>query len=150
MPVEDNLRAVERLIDAWNSHDLQRIRPFFHEDFENHQLPFPPVVGLDAYLDHCRRWFAAYPDFHLTALVLFGQGELVCLESRGEGTRVAPFFGRPPSGRRECNFAVDVLEFERGRIRRERGYWDFSVATGLPAPMASGHADPRSAFFPGS
>jgi predicted ester cyclase len=145
--VEENLRAVERLIEAWNSHDLERIRPFFHDDFENHQLPFAPVIGLSAYLEHCRRWFDAYPDFRIEAVSLFGQGELVCLESRGEGTRRGGFFGNEPSGRREVNFALDVLEFEDGRIRRERGYWDFSVATGGPAPMAGGHTDAASAFF---
>jgi predicted ester cyclase len=149
VPLEDNLRAVRRLIDAWNSHDLGRIEPFFHENFENHQLPFAPVIGLAAYLEHCRHWFTAYPDFHLTALTLFGQGELVCLESRGEGTRVAPFFGEPPGGRREVNFALDVLEFADGKVKRERGYWDFSVATGRPAPMAGGHTDRTSAFFAG-
>lgn len=149
MPVEQNLRAIELLIDAWNSHDPERIRPFFHDDFENHQLPFPPVIGLAAYLDHCRHWFEAYPDFRIEAVTLFGQGDLVCLESRGEGTRVERFFGEEPSGQREVNFALDLFEFEDGKIRRERGYWDFSVATGQPAPTAGGHTDPRSAFFPG-
>lgn len=149
MPVEDNLRTVVWLIDAWNSHDRGRIRPFFHDDFENHQLPFPPVIGLAAYLEHCGHWFEAYPDFRIEAVTLFGEGELVCLESRGEGTRVHCFFGEEPSGRREVNFAIDVFEFEDGKIRRERGYWDFSVATGRPAPTAGGHTDPRSPFFTG-
>jgi predicted ester cyclase len=144
--LEENLLAAERLIDAWNSHDLKRIRVFFHADFENHQLPLPPVYGLEPYLDHCREWFRAYPDFSITVVTLFGQGELVCLESRAEGTRLGSFFGQPPTGLREVNFALDVLEFEGGLIRRERGYWDFSAATGFAAPMAGGHGDPRSPF----
>jgi steroid delta-isomerase-like uncharacterized protein len=149
MPVEENLAAVRRLLDAWNSHDLERIGAFFHEDFVNHQLPFPPVVGRDAYLAHCAHWFAAYPDFWIEAVSLFGQGELVCLETRGGGTRRDGFFGTEPSGRTEVNCALDVLEFRDGLIAAERGYWDFSVYTGERAPMAGGHRDPASPFFLG-
>jgi len=149
MSLESNLEAVRRLVDAWNSHDLDRIGGFFHEDFENHQLPFPPVMGRAAYLEHCRHWFEAYPDFRMEALSLFGQAELVCLESRGSGTRHGDFFGNEPSGRREVNYALDILEFRDGLIARERGYWDFSVATGRPAPRAGGHRDPASPFHAG-
>jgi hypothetical protein len=80
-------------------------------------------------------------------VTLVGSGDLVCLESRAEGTRRQPFFGHRPSDAREVNHAVDLLEFVDGKIARERGYWDFSVVTGQPAPMAGGHHDPRSPFL---
>ena len=149
MSVDENLGAVGRLVDAWNAHDLERIGGFFHEDFENHQLPFPPVIGRDAYLAHCAQWFAAYPDFRVEAVTLFGQGDLVCLETRGRGTRWGVFFGNEPSDAVELNCALDVLKFRDGRIIRDRGYWDFSVYTGERAPMAGGHRDPASPFFVG-
>jgi steroid delta-isomerase-like uncharacterized protein len=149
VPAEQNVAAVRRLLAAWNSHDLERIGAFFAEDFENHQLPFPPVVGRAAYLEHCRHWFQAYPDFALEALTLFGEGDIVCLETRGTGTRREAFFGNEASGRREANYALDLLEFRDGLIVHERGYWDFSVYTGEPAPTAGGHRDPRSPFFAG-
>jgi predicted ester cyclase len=142
----DNLLRVRKLVEAWNSHDLERIGAFFHADFENHQLPLPPVIGRAAYLEHCRTWFAAYPDFRIEALTLFADGDLVCLESRATGTRAADFFGADPSGVPETNYALDLLEFRDGLIVRERGYWDYSVLTGRPAPRAGGHRDPRSPF----
>lgn len=147
MPVADNLASIYQLIDAWNSHDLDRIARFFHDDFENHQLPFPPVIGRDRYLDHCRRWFDAYPDFRIGAVVLFGQDELVCLESRGGGIRRGAFFGADADGRPEVNFACDVFEFRDGLIELERGYWDFSVYTGELAPQTGGHGPAGSRFF---
>lgn len=149
MPVAKNLRAMRELIEAWNSHDVEQIRPFFHDRFENHQIPFPPVLGLEAYLVHCEHWFEAFPDFAIEAVTLFGQGELVCLETRGGGTRHGSFFGTEASSREELNYALDVFEFEDGKIVRERGYWDFSVVTGRPAPMADGHEDPTSPFYRG-
>ncbi len=147
-PGNDNVERVLALVEAWNSHDLQRIADFFHDDFENHQLPLPPVVGLAAYLEHCRRWFEAYPDFRIEPLTLFGDGDLVCLESRGAGTRVSGFFGAEPSGRLEVNYALDVFELRDARILRERGYWDYSVLTGQPAPAAGGGERPGSPFHP--
>jgi predicted ester cyclase len=143
-----NIHAIRLLIEAWNSHDCGRIATFFHEDFENHQLPFAPIVGLPAYLEHCRHWFSAYRDFRIEVVTLFGELDLVCLESRGEGTRTGVFFGCEPSGTTEVNFALDVFEFRAGKVARERGYWDFSVATGRLAPMAGGHFHLRSPFLP--
>jgi predicted ester cyclase len=146
MGAEENIAATRRLVDAWNSHDLSRIATFFADRFENHQLPLPPVIGLPAYLEHCGRWFEAYPDFRIEIVTLLGRGELVCLESRASGTRSEAFFGARPTGTRDVNCALDILEFEGGQIVRERGYWDFSVATGRVAPMAGGQRDPRSPF----
>jgi predicted ester cyclase len=142
----DNLLRVRELVEAWNSHDLERIGAFFHADFENHQLPLPPVIGRAAYLEHCKTWFHAYPDFRIEVLTLFGDGDLVCLESRATGTRAADFFGAEASGVPETNYALDLLEFRDGLVIRERGYWDYSVLTGRPAPSAGGPGDPRSPF----
>jgi predicted ester cyclase len=127
---------VRDLVDAWNSHDVERIATFFHEDFENWQLPVPTVRGLDAYRDHLQHWFAAYPDLRLEIVTLFAAGDTVCLETRGIGTSSAPFFGGQGDGGANENRALDILELRDGKVRRERGYWDFSLFTGGPSPLA--------------
>jgi predicted ester cyclase len=149
MTAEDNVATTRRLVEAWKSHDLERIRTFFDESFENHQPPLAPVIGLDAYIEHCRHWFEAYPDRQMEIVILFGAGDLVCLGLRGRGTRQGTFFGNEANGRLDLNSSLDVLEFRNGKIVRELGFWDFSVLTGELAPMAGGHRDPRSAFFRG-
>jgi hypothetical protein len=76
-------------------------------------------------------------------MLLFGQGDLVCLGLRGEGMfQGQPFFGSATTGRREVNFSLDVLEFRGDKIAKDTGYWDFSVFTGRAAPLAGGHHDP--------
>jgi steroid delta-isomerase-like uncharacterized protein len=136
MSPNPNVETVRQLIAAWNSHDLDRIARFFHDDFENHQAPLPPVIGLDAYLRHCEHWFTAFPDFTIEEVTLFGQDDLVCLESRGGGTRASDFFGYEASGGEEIVDACDVFWLRDGKIALERGYWDFSVATARLAPRA--------------
>jgi hypothetical protein len=57
------------------------------------------------------------------------------------------FRGAAPSGRPETFFGCDVFEVREGSIEIQRGYWDYSVATGLPAPRAGGHGPDDSRFF---
>jgi len=132
--VPDANATVRALVDAWNSHDVERICAFFHDDFENYQAPLPPVIGLHAYRRHLTEWFAAYPDLRLEIVTLFADGGRVCLETRAIGTPARPFFGvEAPCGR--DNRALDVLELRDGRVLRQRGYWDFSLWTGAPSPL---------------
>jgi steroid delta-isomerase-like uncharacterized protein len=134
--VPEAAATVRALVDAWNSHDVERICAFFHEDFENHQAPLPPVIGLDAYRRHLGAWFAAYPDLRLEIVALFSEGDLVCLETSATGTPARSFFGvKTPHGR--DNRALDVLELRDGRVIRQRGYWDFSLWTGAPSPLVT-------------
>jgi predicted ester cyclase len=134
--VADAAATVRALVDAWNSHNLERICAFFHADFENHQAPLAPVIGLEAYRGHLGEWFAAYPDLHLEIVSLFSEGELVCLETRATGTPACSFFGvKAPRG--HDNRALDVLELRDGRVLRQRGYWDFSLWTGAPSPLVT-------------
>jgi hypothetical protein len=57
------------------------------------------------------------------------------------------FGGAAPHGRQETFFGCDVFEVREGRIEIQRGYWDYSVATGLLAPRAGGHGPDDSRFF---
>jgi predicted ester cyclase len=134
--VPDAGATVRALVDAWNSHDVERICAFFHDDFENHQAPLPPVIGLDAYRGHLREWFGAYPDLRLEIVSLFSERDLVCLETKATGTPARAFFGvDEPRGR--DNRALDVLELRDGRVLQQRGYWDFSLWTGAPSPLVT-------------
>jgi steroid delta-isomerase-like uncharacterized protein len=137
---ERNLGAMRNIVDAWNSHELERIAPFFAQEFENHQAPLAPVIGLEAYLAHCAKWFEAFPDFRMQILTLVGDGAVVCLESSATGTHTDQFFEAAPSGGAIENRALDIFEFASdGLVARERGYWDFSLLTGRVAPRYGGH-----------
>jgi ketosteroid isomerase-like protein len=127
---------VQNVVAAWNSHDVERICSFFHEDFENWQSPLPPVRGLASYREHLRTWFRAYPDLRLEIVTLFAEGELVCLETLASGSAAAPFFDVEPRAAAGVNRALDILVLRDGKIWRERGYWDFSLWAGEVSPLA--------------
>jgi steroid delta-isomerase-like uncharacterized protein len=146
-PAGDPTSVVLRLVAAWNARDLAAVASCIAPDFENHQLPLGVVVGRDRYLAHLQGWFDAYPDLVVEVRTCLADGDLVCLELAERGTRRSVFRGAAPSGRQETFFGCDVFEVREGRIEIQRGYWDFSVATGLPAPLAGGHGPDDSRFF---
>ncbi|MGI8714883.1 MAG: ester cyclase [Solirubrobacteraceae bacterium] len=143
----DARAVVLRLVDAWNDHDLAAAASCITAEFENHQLPLGVVVGRDAYLTHLRSWFAAYPDLRVEVRTCFSVADTVCLEVAERGTRRGTFGEAPPHGGPETFFGCDVFEVRDGRVAIQRGYWDYSVATGLPAPRAGGHGPDDSRFF---
>jgi steroid delta-isomerase-like uncharacterized protein len=146
-PECDGRAVVLRLVDAWNDHDLDAVASCISDEFENHQLPLGAVIGRAAYLAHLRSWFEAYPDLRVEVRTCFSVGSVVCLEVIERGTRRGVFGGAAPSDRLEAFFGCDVFELRDGRIAIQRGYWDYSVATGLPAPRAGGHGPDGSRFF---
>src|SRR6185503_13025855 len=113
---ERSREVVRALVDAWNSHDVERICGFFHDDFENWQAPLPTVRGLDAYRTHLAHWFRAYPDLQLRIVTLFADGDRVCLETSATGSPAASFFAAEPAGNGGAgvNRALDVLELRDG------------------------------------
>ena len=133
---------VRELVDAWNSHDVDRICAFMCDDFENWQAPIGTVRGVPAYRAHLERWFHAYPDLYLRIDTLFADGDLVCLETTATGTPSSSFFGVRSHPGKE-NRALDVLELRGGRVARQRGFWDFQAWTGMPAPQAQVDEEPR-------
>lgn len=130
----DARAVVLRLVDAWNDHDLDAAADCVADAFENHQLPLGASVGRQPYLAHLRSWFEAYPDLRVEVRTCLAAGNIVCLEVIERGTRHGAFAGAPATGRPETFFGCDVFEVHDGRIAIQRGYWDYSVATGLPAP----------------
>ena len=136
--MEANVAAVRALQEAWGSHDLERIAQFFHDDFENHQTPFEPVIGLEAYLQHCAHWFTAYPDLRFELISLFGQGDLVCLEQRTIGTSRSDFFGNQARRREEVVLSCDVFEFRADHAGTFTFYCSTQCSTEKLHPLMHG------------
>jgi predicted ester cyclase len=124
--------VVRDLVEAWNSHDIERICGFFHDDFENWQAPLPLVQGLAAYRRHLEHWFAAYPALRLEIVTLFAAGDRVCLETRATGTPSSMFFGVVAGG--ESGERENRAQPDAGNTRLQADVPAASMAAGLHAP----------------
>jgi steroid delta-isomerase-like uncharacterized protein len=123
--------AIAAYNDAWNAHDLERIRSLHAPDmvFENHTAG-ERAEGDEA-LALIARIFESWPDIAFTARRLYVRDDLVVQEWTATATHVKPLrrgeIVAEPSGRRIEWEGMDIIPFQGGKVKRKDVYSD-SVA----------------------
>jgi ketosteroid isomerase-like protein len=131
--VEENMRLMKTLDDAWNAQDWDT---FDSRHAENVAVYWPgqpePTRGGPAHRAEAIEFFKTYPDNHIDNdpyKVLFGQGEWTCSVARFTGTMKGPMKGPdgttiPPTNKRfEVEFCT-VAHWQNGKIAEERLFYD--------------------------
>lgn len=114
--------------DAWNAHDVERIRAMHTPDmvFENHTAG-ERAEGEDA-LRHIAGIFESWPDIEFKTRRLYVREDLVVQEWTASATHVKQLsrgeIVAEPSGRRIEWNGMDVIPFERGKVKRKDVYSD--------------------------
>jgi steroid delta-isomerase-like uncharacterized protein len=114
--------------DAWNAHDVERIRALHAPDmvFENHTAG--ERAQGDQAIEHIARIFDAWPDIAFSTRRLYVREDLVVQEWTATATHVKPLkrgdMVAEPSGRRIEWNGMDVIPFENGKIKRKDVYSD--------------------------
>ncbi len=115
--------VVRRLNQALTDRDWAAFRDLVAEDCEWTDVPSGNVVhGVDALVELCRAFTAAFPDFRVESTTLIGEGDLVASEWSGSGTHEA-------SGRAFGRTGVGIVELREGKIVRYRDYFDRQTMT---------------------
>jgi len=120
--------AIADYNDAWNAHDLERIRALHAPDmvFQNHTAG-EHAEGEEA-IQHIAGIFDAWPDIAFTTRRLYVREDLVVQEWTAQATHVKPLkrgdIVAKPSGRRIEWKGTDVIPFENGKIKRKDVYSD--------------------------
>jgi steroid delta-isomerase-like uncharacterized protein len=121
-------RVAQAWIDAWNSHDVNRILACLTEDAVYEDLPLGAINRTPA---EARQFiegsWVAFPDlrFELTAATITGNHGTV--EWTMAGTHRGNFPGLPATGLAFSVRGVSVLELSAEQIRHVRDYWDFAT-----------------------
>jgi steroid delta-isomerase-like uncharacterized protein len=120
--------AIAAYNDAWNAHDVERIRPLHAPDmvFENHTAG-ERAEGEEA-IEHIAGIFDAWPDIAFTTRRLYVREDLVVQEWTASATHIKPLkrgdITVKPSGRRIEWNGMDVIPFENGKVKRKDVYSD--------------------------
>jgi steroid delta-isomerase-like uncharacterized protein len=127
-----NLDALRETIDAynaaWNAHDIERIGSMHVPDmvFENHTAG-ERAQGAQA-LEHIAGIFASWPDIEFSTRRLYVREDLVVQEWTASATHVKPLsrgeIVAEPSGKLIEWDGMDVIPFERGKVKRKDVYSD--------------------------
>lgn len=112
------------LLEAWNSHDIERVAPFYAPDYIGEDVgQARPQYGPD---ERCRvlaSYVRAFPDLHFTGESIV-QGNRVALSWTMTGTHQGTLMRIPPTGRRVSVRGVSLLTIEDGKITHGRNIWD--------------------------
>jgi steroid delta-isomerase-like uncharacterized protein len=125
----DNATLARSLYEAFNARDFDRIAELTAAD------GLITVVGSGATYrgtDGVRRynsmWAEAFPDGAITIGDVIASGDHVVVEFTGRGTHTGtlatPAGAIPATGRSVTLQLCDVLEFDNGRVRAQRTYFD--------------------------
>jgi steroid delta-isomerase-like uncharacterized protein len=117
----DNL--LKQLIEAENSHDIEKLLTLLTDDivFEDVTLV---TEGKDAFKQGYTAFITAVPDFKIEPKSWVTNDKSFALEMVFTGTQKGDLPGLPATGKsfsiRGCSFG----EFENGKIKGRRDYWD--------------------------
>ncbi|WP_227131037.1 ester cyclase [Halorubellus salinus] len=129
---------VERGIEAFNDHDVERVLDAFADDGTFYDpLLDDPVSGREL-REYTAEVFEAFPDLTISVRrVVAATDDDVALELRYVGTHEGSMDGIPATGRRATTETVAVLELGEDGIESWRDYFDqvaFREQLGLTFP----------------
>jgi steroid delta-isomerase-like uncharacterized protein len=116
---------VQRLVDAWNSHDRSRIEALYAANFEGTDTAErAPLLGRQAIGESMMRYIGGFPDFQVRCDEFVMQGDHLIFFWTAVGTHTGAIMRIPPTGRRVQAHGASFLLIENGLIRRSRTIWD--------------------------
>lgn len=128
--IEENSRLARRSIDLWNARDFDQVASVAAENVECVSVPFNATFqGPEGYREFMQNWATAFPDGRIEVKRVIADENGAVIEYTGRGTNTGPLTMGPTgtipaTGRRGELALCDVLDIERGKIRRMRSYFD--------------------------
>jgi len=111
---------VRGLIEAFNRNDLEQVMAFFTTDCVYHNMPMAPVKGSEAIRNVLKGFLGMATEVKWTTHQIAQTGQAVLTE-RTDGFRIGGRWVELP--------VMGVFEFENGKIRAWRDYFDLSTWT---------------------
>jgi steroid delta-isomerase-like uncharacterized protein len=123
--IETTRQLVIELVEAWNSHDLDRAAEFYTDDFEGSDVAQPiPQLGPEGIRQSLTLYFQALPDLHFTAEKIIIQDDQAVLVWTAVGTHGGKVMNIPPTGRPIRVQGVSILTITDSKIKKASYIWD--------------------------
>ena len=130
MDLKEDLRVIERVDKALNEQDWKT----FDECHAPSVISYSPMTeeptrDIEAHREAVKEIFTPFPDFRMTKIRSFGQGDWLCFEYTMTGTHTGPFKtgdGQviPPTNKRISVPISLVAKIKDGKIAEEHIYYD--------------------------
>jgi steroid delta-isomerase-like uncharacterized protein len=130
MNVDENIRKVERSLEAYNRRDFEAFASPFMEaaTYSSPNLP-EPLKGRQQISEHFAHHPESFPDTHIQIERSFGQSNWVCVELTWTATHQGSLLGPddtmiPPTNKPVRLLIAAVYRFDGEQIAEGREYWD--------------------------
>ena len=118
----------KNLVEAFNNDDWEMTRELLGDSTYNELGTQRSLASPDAIIEAMQGWKAAMPDVKGTVSSAVESGQEVVLELVWDGTQTGPMVTEqgtiPPSGKRQRTPAAFVFQFEGGKLKESRHYFD--------------------------
>ena len=122
---EEIARLVRDLLEAWNAHDLERIKTFYAPEYEGVDVgQAEPQRGPQGVSRLVKRYLQAFPDLHFVEEDIVVQDNRAVLVWKAHGTHGGELMRIPPTGRDIVVRGTSVLTVENGKVTRGLYIWD--------------------------
>jgi steroid delta-isomerase-like uncharacterized protein len=116
---------VTRLLDAWNSHDIEQTVGLYGPDHVVIDIAEARTLhGVEGIRQSLSRYFQAFPDLSFRADEVLVDGTRVTLVWTAHGTHGGAIMHIPPTGRRVTVRGVTLLTIDGDSVRRSESLWD--------------------------
>jgi len=137
---EEEIKAAnELLMEAMNTHDVEKYVSYFTDDVINDYAPFPtPMSGREEIGAFMSDLFQASPDIQGTNQRILTSGNILVAEWTAAGTSQGEWAGIPATGNSYQLMHLSINEYEGNKIKKSTTYLDYVtllVQLGvMPAP----------------
>jgi len=116
---------VTDLVDAWNTHDCDRVTAFYSPDYEGVDVSeAAPRRGRQGVRQALERFLRAFPDLYFTKEQAGIQDDQAALCWTARGTHLGTMMNIPATGRTIAVRGVSLLTLENQMITRGLHVWD--------------------------
>jgi steroid delta-isomerase-like uncharacterized protein len=129
LTAEQMVRIAREQVDAFNDSDWERMQAGLSADARYRELGTQrKAEGAEKIVELNKGWKTAFPDAAGTVTSAVASGNMTALEVTWKGTHTGPLTTAegtiPASGKHQETPAVCVFEFEGGKIKESRMYFD--------------------------
>jgi steroid delta-isomerase-like uncharacterized protein len=122
---EETSRFIAQLLDAMNSHDMDRVAACYAPDYRGVDVNEPaPQLGRVGIRQSMSRYLAAFPDLRFTQEAAVIAGNHVAIQWTAYATHQGTMLRIPPTGKQVVVRGATFLTLQGGQIVSASYIWD--------------------------
>ena len=123
----DLAQYAERINEAWNSHDIEKVISFYAPDYVGEDVgQASPLRGRDGMRSVLEKYWRAFPDLKFKVTGTLVEDSRIAILWIGEGMHQGTIMNIPPTGHRVEVKGTSFIEVKDGLVFRGQYVWDLA------------------------